>query len=395
MSYVVQREDEFDFLSDEYATLHAAAGATAFQHGVWLHRLYTTLAPERGARPVVVTVRRAPGDELMLVLPLAASGSMMRTLTFADLGVADYNAPVVSHADTRELRRDPHVTADIRRALGRFDLLRVDRVAGSANDVVALLPGAAVKRHHYDTHWMALAPTVGEWRGSLDARFVRHLDRKVKRLRPRGERALREVTDVAEVAPMMRRLREFRAARFAERRGIDLVQDDASFAFYCAVAEDSARAGGPGRLMSLELGGDPVAIAFDLVEPERELFLLVGYDIERLRNYSLGLLIVDALAQDAIGRGKRCFDLTVGDEPYKADFGAVRVPLYQVRMPRTLSGRAAMVSQDLALAARQAAKRRLASWRERAQGDPPVPPVEPAAPILAASAPAARREDEG
>ena len=363
---VIQREDAFDFLSAEYAELHAAAGAPAFQHGVWLHRLYAVLAPARGATPVVVTVRRADDGALVLVLPLVSTGRLVRTLTFADLGVADYNVPVVRQADLADLRNDPAVKAGIRKALGRFDLLLVDRVAGSPDAVAGLLAGSLVKRHHYDTHVVTLADSPNTWRESLDAKFVRHLDRKYKRLRPKGERVLRVVGDVDEVAPLMTKMQAFRAARFSDRRAVDLVQDDDAFAFYRTVAEDSVREGGPGRLAALEVAGEPVAIAFDLIEPDRELFLLVGYDVERLRNYSLGLLIVDGLAQDAIGRGKSFFDLTVGDESYKSDFGARPVPLYQVRVPRTLRGRGAMIGHDAYLSARQVAKRWLAVWQEHA-----------------------------
>ncbi|GAA5109359.1 GNAT family N-acetyltransferase [Alloalcanivorax gelatiniphagus] len=362
MSYAIQREDGFDFLSEEYADLHAAAGGAAFQHGRWLHRLYATLAPARGARPVVVTVRASADGELLLVLPLVSVGRVVRVLTFADLGVADYNAAVTRPAVLDDIGRDQEAVGRIRRALGRFDLLVVDRVAGSADPVAALLAGSRVRQHHYDTHVVTLPAAPELWREALDPKFVRHLDRKYKRLRPKGERTLRLVTDVAEVEPMMRTMQSFRAARFAERGGIDLVQDEATYAFYRSVAEDSIRDGGPVRLVALELAGEPVAVALDLVEPDRELFLLVGYDVERLRNYSLGLLIVDGLAQDAIGRGMRELDLTVGDESYKADFGARAVPLFQVRVPRTVRGGAAMVAKDVTLSARQLAKRRLEAW---------------------------------
>jgi CelD/BcsL family acetyltransferase involved in cellulose biosynthesis len=364
MSVTVQREDSFDFLSPEYAALHAAAGAPAFQHGVWLDRLYHDLAPARGARPVVVTARDG-GGELLLVLPLAGSGRVVRTVTAADLGVADYNVPVAPRAVLDDLARDPVVARQVREALGPCDLVTIDRVPGSADAVVALLEGARSRRHHYDTHVVTLGATPEEWRATLDPKFVRHLDRKYKRLRPKGERVLREVTDVAEVVPLMERMRAFRAARFADRRAVDLVQDAPTFAFYCAVAEASIRHGGPGRLMVLEVAGDPVAIALDLASPDGELFVLVGYDVERLRNYSLGLLIVDQLAQAAIGRGASWFDLTVGDESYKADFGARPRPLHQVRLPLTLRGRAALTAHDGELVARRLAKRGLAAWQEQ------------------------------
>lgn len=364
MNHIVAREDDFDFLSDEYAALHAAAAATPFQHGGWLHRVYTTLAPARGARPVVVTVRRSPEGALVLVLPLLRTGRLLRTLTFADLGVADYNA-VVAHPDCLDrLEDEPGLAARVRDACGGFDVLRVDRVAGPTAVLTTLLAGSHVRRHHYDTHVMALAPTHAAWRETLQPGFVRHLDRKHKRLRPKGEQVLRVVTDPAEVEPTMQRLREFRAARFADRRAVDLVQDDATFTFYRAVAADAAEGRGPGRLVVLDVAGETVAVALDLDAPDRELFLLVGYDFERLRNYSLGLLIVDLLARAAIDRGKAYFDLTVGDESYKGDFGAQPLPLHQVRVARTVRGRLGLVSQDAALRSRQVAKHVVGAWEE-------------------------------
>jgi CelD/BcsL family acetyltransferase involved in cellulose biosynthesis len=69
------------------------------------------------------------------------------------------------------------------------------------------------------------------------------------------------------------------------------------------------------------------------------------------------LLIVDELVRDAIGSGRRHFDLTVGDEPYKADFGARPRPLFEVRLRRTPLGAAGVAARDAYLGARRIAKR--------------------------------------
>jgi CelD/BcsL family acetyltransferase involved in cellulose biosynthesis len=363
--FTVQREDDFDFLSSEYDDLYVRSDATPFQHGVWLDRLYNVLAPAREAEKVVVTVRRDSG-ELVLVLPFVRRRlGPVRLVEYADLGVADYAAPVLDR--TAGLEADPLIARRIRGALGRFDLLRIMRVADSPDAVTALVAGATSARHLYDTYLMPLASSVEEWRGGLDARFTRHLDKAHKRLRPKGEKRLVEITDVSAVDDVMQRLQEFRAARFADRRGIDLVQDPDCFEFYCAVVRDSVKTGTLGTLAVLEVGGEPAAIAFDLIAPDRDLFLLVGYDMQRLRNYSLGLLIVEELAKDAIGRGQRFFDFTVGDESYKADFGAQRRPLYEVRVIATLRGRAFVLGRTAYLRARRVAKKTLeARARHRA-----------------------------
>jgi CelD/BcsL family acetyltransferase involved in cellulose biosynthesis len=264
------------------------------------------------------------------------------------------------------------VSGQIRAALGRFDLLRIERVPDSPDVLLSLIAGADATPHLYATHLVDLADTGEAWRARLDPGFVRHLERKGKRLRPRGDRRFRVVTDVSEVDSLMARMQEFRAVRFAEHRGRDLVQDPGCFRFYCRVARESV-ATGPGSLSVLEIGGEPVAVAFDLIERDRDLFLLVGYDVGRLRNYSLGLLIVDELAQDAIRRGQAHFDLTVGDEPYKADFGARPRPLFEVRVQRTPLGRAEVAGRAAYLRARQLAKQAVRELeRRRSNSDRPI-----------------------
>lgn len=351
--YTVQREDDFDFTSGEYEDLYRRAGATPFQHGLWLTTLYETLAPLRGARKLVVTARDGEG-RLLLVLPLVRRRQgLVRLVEYADLGVNDYAAPVL----------DPHhpwASSDglgrkIRAALEPFDLLRIERVLGVPGPFLTLLPGARSKAHPYSTHRIELGETVDEWYERLDPEFVRHLGRKYKRLRPKNEYRLRVITDPAEVGPMMERMRAFRADRFARRRGVDLLQQPDFYAFYCTAARLSVTEG-PGRLVALELAHEPVAVSFGLTDATSDLFLLVGYDQRLTRKYSLGLLIVDQMVRDALVRGQRYFDLTVGDEPYKSDFGARPEPLSEIRLPRTPLGAAALVARDAYLRARRTVK---------------------------------------
>ena len=160
----------------------------------------------------------------------------------------------------------------------------------------------------------------------------------------------------AEVLATMERIRSFRADRFSDRRAVDLTQDPDCFAFYSAVARRSAADGGAARLFAITLGGETVAATLDLVDEREHLFLIVGYDFARLRNYSLGLIIVEELIDRAVASGLDTFDLTVGDEGYKSDFGAATVPMYAVRRPRTLRGHLAAWSMTLDARGRSLAK---------------------------------------
>ena len=373
--YLVAREDGLDFLSPGYRRLFERSAATPFQDPVWLDRLYTTLAARRRADRLVVTVRVAGSGLLVGLLPLVRRRHRgIRRVEFADLGVCDYAAPVLDRAHAAAIRQDPAVRRGIRAALGRFDLLHVERLAGSGSQVTELLGGGTVRRHSYDTHVIALpAPSAGWPGGVLDASMTRRLEQKRKRVRPKGGAALRVVTDPAEVDDLMRRMQGYRRERFAGRRAVDLVQDPACFEFYRQAAHDGLLSGGPARLFVLDVGGEPAAVALDLVDAERHLFLLVGYDVGRLRNCSLGLLIVDELARSAVAEGLHTFDLTVGDEPYKADFGARPTPMFAVRRARTLRGLGAAALADLEAWVRPHAKRALAARRSGGRRAAPAP----------------------
>jgi CelD/BcsL family acetyltransferase involved in cellulose biosynthesis len=357
-AYLVQREDHLDFIGDEYHALYDRASASAFQSGRWLNNLYRDLAPARGAVPCVITLRSADQGRLVGVLPLICRRrAFVRLIEYADLGVSDYAMPVLDRNHDRQIRSDPSLPARVRAALGEFDLLLVERVVDDAALISELIHGARSTQHSYGAHLASLDFDVETWHGRLDPSFNRRLTKSYKRLGSRGGANFRVVDNLEEVAGICDALRKFRSVRFTERGGIDLFQDPDYYTFYKKVAQDSLTSSGPGRLNVLEVGGQPAAIALDLVDSDRELFLIVGYDLKRLRNLSLGLLIVDQIAHAAIACGLRYLDLTVGDELYKSDFGAIRRPLFHVRVTRTPLGYIAFHGHELYLRIRRTAKR--------------------------------------
>ncbi len=336
----IQIETPFDFRSEEYQRLYDAAEATAFQHPVWLHHLYTDLAPRRHAEPVVVTGRDTATGRLLLVLPLVRRRTgPFRRIEFADLGVSDYASPVLDGSlDLGDLVKSG-VPREIRRALGRYDLLRIDKIAFRPNEVHALLGSRKPRRHRYRRWPIPLEPsTFDDWTASRDPAFARHLVSRRKKLRPKGVIGFRELTDPAEITDAFNDMRRFRADRFAGRRAIDLVQDADCFDFYVKVALTSAESGGPGRTAAITVDDAFAAVSFGLREPDRLVWILVGFDFNRYKRQALGLLIVEDEIRASYDRGERVFDMTLGDEPYKAEFGAVGRPVSSTSAPRTARG---------------------------------------------------------
>ena len=361
----IQQEMGFRFTGPDYCDLFKRSDATSFQHPVWLERLYDTLVPAVGAEPLVITGRDEGSGKLQFVLPLVRRASRhVRRVEFADLGVSDYAAPVIVGA-VEDVFTDPGTYEAVHKALGRTDLACIDKVPGEPALMSTVLGSQSVRTHDYETHAITLDGTFESWRERLEPRFVRHLNDKRKRLRAAGRVVdVREVDSTGEVDAAFARMREFRRARFADRQAIDLVQDERYYAFYREVARHGAAHGGPGSTTVLTVNDDIVAASFCLKDAERDAFLLIGYDIERFRNYALGLLLVEDLIAASFADGKRVHDLTLGHDDYKKSFGAEATPMYSVRLPMTARGRAAQFGADQNARARRLAKRAL-SFQER------------------------------
>jgi CelD/BcsL family acetyltransferase involved in cellulose biosynthesis len=365
--WAVERCDDFDFRGPEYAELYGRSSVTLFQHPVWLHNLYTDLAPQLKAEPVVVTVRASADGRLVAVLPLVRRRGLVRRVEFADLGVSDYAAPVIDSAAGPDLMGSAAVRLAIRGAIGRADLVRLDKIRGDAAGVASLIGARRVVRHGYDAHAIPVGGSFEAWRAARDPDFIRHIDEKRKRVgRKRRVLGLRELHDPGEIDAAFEEMREFRLARFAERRAVDLVQDRRFFEFYRKVAHQSARNGGPGSTVVLTINDETVGVSFGMSDAERDLFVLIGYDYERYRNYSLGLILVEELLAVSIAGGKQFHDLTVGHDSYKTSFGAVATPMYSTRRPLTARGWIGQVAADQNTAARRIAKRVLAYRGRRA-----------------------------
>lgn len=362
--FLAERCDGFDFMSTEYRDLYARSEATLFQHPAWLHHLYASLVPRVGAVPVVVTIRE--DDRLVGVLPMIRrQRGLVRQVEFADLGVSDYAAPVLDREAAGAFVGDAAVRRAVRGAVGRVDLVRVDKIPAGLGQVAALVGARDLARQPYDGYSIPLPVSFEAWRKERDPEFVQHLDRKRKRIgRKNRVLQLRELADVDEVDAAFALMRGFRRSRFADRRAVDLLQDPDYFEFYREVAHDGVLHGGPGSTTVLTIDGETVAVSFGLSDLERDLFVLVGYDVDRYRNYSLGLVIVEELIAVSIRNGRRFHDLTIGHGDYKAAFGAVATPLHSARLSMTPLGWAAKVAADQNAAARRLAKKAVAYHAE-------------------------------
>lgn len=350
-------EQSFDFLSPEYAELFDRSAATAFQHPVWLHRLYTRLAPEAGATPLVVVVRHRATGALAMVLPLLRiRRGPIRTIEFADLRVSDYLAPVCSPDVFSQLLDDAAACARIRRLVRPFDLLRMVKLPDGRLPIEDLL--AASRRVAMDTNAYAtvLVAPFEQWRAStLDRSYQKELAKKRRQLEKKGALSFSCCGDSASVLEALDVMRKFRGPRFHAQGDGDLLQRPEYYDFYSAVA-----LGGLGsfvRLYAMKMDGEVIAAVLGLCHQSSFLIIMSAFDIAGYKSQSLGALMFEQVARACIERGDRMLDFTIGDEPYKKLFGGQPSPMWAVTQAGSTAGAIALFALKQAPWLKLAAKR--------------------------------------
>lgn len=326
----------FDFSAPDYRDLFSRSHATAFQHPVWLDTFYRVLAPALDARPAIVTGRDANG-RLALVMPLVVRRkSGVTLLEAADLGVSDYAAPVLDQS----LSVNDALREAVRAALPAHDLLRIGKVRKEHLSSWQALLGATGEEADYGAHAAEHAADYRAWRTkALDASFVRNLDRKAKRFFKLRDAAMRTIEDPTERSAAIEAIRRDRAGRFPG----DPIQSDAVFAFYRELA---ANGGDFVRIYALEAEGERIGHTLCVADRGRLHYLLIGCDYERHGRHSPGYILYEAMMEDWARCGGTVFDFTIGDEPFKADFGTQRTQMFQFSRANGWLGKLARAALD-------------------------------------------------
>ncbi|MBN8976611.1 MAG: GNAT family N-acetyltransferase [Rhizobiales bacterium] len=334
-AFTVAVTSRFDFLSDEYAVLFAESSASAFQHPMWLDAIYQKLVPHLKADPLIVTVRDAADGRLVMLLPLVRRRHRgLRTIEFADLGVSDYVAPVASDATIETIAADPFTCKRINAVLKPYDILRIRKLRSPSIAVQRLFGATSCSEMSMGAYAVPLGSDFATWRSDhMLASYRKELDKKSRQLHRKGQVTFERLTDVTMIKATFQKMQEYRRQRFDTG---DLLQDHIYFDFYLDIATHGQAS--LSRVYSVLMDGVPIAGAMGLLHKGSLLIILTGFDHDSYKSQSLGSLLFEMVANHAISVGDRELDFTIGDEPYKVQFGAQKSLIYQILRSGSISG---------------------------------------------------------
>lgn len=163
--------------------------------------------------------------------------------------------------------------------------------------------------------------------------FRKELRRKRRKLEQHGDVRFEVIKDPDEIRQAMVLLREQRGARYEE----DLLQQDAFFDFYVDYAIAGAETG-EAQTAILWSGNQAAAVEFGIIHDHCYHFLLAGFDEAQFAKSSPGILMIEHILEERIAAGDNRADFTIGDEPYKAKYGATPTELKHMARAETLIG---------------------------------------------------------
>lgn len=336
-SYEVEAYSSFDFLGDEYGTLFTSAKATAFQSPYWLHTFYETLCPAVDAEPLIITVREPGSGELVIVMPMVRkSVSFAKILQPADLGITDYNQPIVHPTLFEELVEDKELKSDLFDALHPFDLLLFRKVRSDSLDISRLFDGAVKIPGDSAAHDLPMHGTMDDWRQTLSKSTRKGLGRKKRSVeKDIGPFTLRTLLDEKEIEAAFEMLRLERGKKYPD----DLLSKQAYYDFYLKIAKEKAASGEAVTIVG-EINGNMVTVDFGLCQNGRHMFILGALDsTDEFSKYSLGILAMVDIMESRKALGIEMFDYTTGDEDYKATFRTIPVPMHHYMVSNGPVGR--------------------------------------------------------
>lgn len=300
------------------------AQAHAFQRrdhlNIWLETIGTGL----NVTPFFVSVSGRSGEPVML-LPLGIERRYgLKILKFLDGGVADYNAPVLfPAAGALEKSEIAGLWKNICRAVGPFDVARLEKMPDYVGGIKNPLHHLAQARWHISGHYLAL-----DAGGALQVKRPNPKEsrRKLRRLSEYGEVRFGIATEESEIKPVFAAFLRQKSRRYMESLGHPGFDVPGQVDYYLTLTQRLPDLGV--QLAYLKVGDDVVATAWNLISGQRLYYMMAGYEGGKWRKHSPSWLLLEELVNWACQNGITTFDFGIGDESYKLKWQETEIPLW-------------------------------------------------------------------
>lgn len=309
---------------------------TPFQRVEWLRALYQHVAGAENKQPRLVVVRDVSSNKVVLALPLVVERIGGRSTAYAaDLGVSDYNAPMLAKALSPPRAQEAWCAAE--GALGDVGMIRLERMPAEIGGVANPLA------QHARSVPAVLGGNIVSVEGSVDD-YVRARGKKYRKEVERCNRLwqakgtvrvfgrARTQAEIDAAYGALQAQQEARSTKFAGDYALDRT---AYRAFYAQLLRDG-QVSDFCQIFTLKNDGEIVGSVLGVLHEGSFTLLRVSTAAESWGYLSPGRLVILEVMRHFVAQGVRRFDLGIGSYPFKKALGAVEIPLTDLCLARSL-----------------------------------------------------------
>jgi CelD/BcsL family acetyltransferase involved in cellulose biosynthesis len=308
---------------------NCAAHATTFQHGRWLEAWYAAFDT---VSPLIAIVSdAATGRQVALVPLIRRTQKGVRIVEFADLGLTDYNAPILTlgspSGETEARALCQALMAALRRLPEGADLVRMQKmpadVDGTPNPLMSL---GRLGSCSLNGNLISIGDDFEAYRTSIKRM---QLPRSWRVFSRNPGAAFRIVTDVDEAVALLDTMDAQQQARM-QHLGLEFILNEAACAKFYRDLVIRGIDEGYAVVSALTCDEAIVATVLGIRQGANFVFLRISNGGTRWSPCSPSRLIIErtmaALHRDDV----RQFDLSIGNYAFKRRFGAAPLPLTDV-----------------------------------------------------------------
>ena len=366
-AFRVEVFDDWAGIAADWATQSSHGFATPFQQPLWVEAWFATIGRAQAIRPLLVKVMEGDDPDPVLLLPLILSQrGRLKVIEAADLGVTDYNAPVLGPGPVLKSPAAAALWRAVLRALPPSDLVELTKVPSE----IAGRPNPLVMLRHVDRSPLHgnLLTISGSWAGYHDGferTFRKEIERSWRVFERHPDARFEMIVDQASADETMSALERQQALRMAGLGNAYLLDRPGYGDFYRQLVRGGLSDGSV-RLAALKADGEIAAALLGITGSATFSMVRLSTGDARWRNCSPGRLIIYKMMESLHEQGFRQFDFTIGDYPYKRRMGVAATPLFNLIQARSAAGWLVALMTRLRFALQ-----RSDTWR-RLRGRPPA-----------------------
>lgn len=336
--YRAEVASSFEAVAARWLPLMAAERATPFQSERWLAGWYRAFSGRPGVTPLPVEVTDQHG-RIALALPLVrVERERLTTIEFADLGITDYNLPILGPAAPEDAAGARAAWAAARQALPAADLLDFTKMpetlSGKPNPLIEALPTEASSLFG---NYVSPGDDYDAWLRTLDKHDRKELGRfwRVFTREP-GTRFVR-ARDRVEAEAILAAIERMQGERI-RGLGLPYLLDDPDYARFYRDMLAAGLADGTVIVTALMAGDELVAGLYGVADGGQYAMVRIAFAGGRWAPCSPGRLVIERSIAALHAEGYRWFDFTIGDYLHKRGFSALHTPLRDCRLALSLRG---------------------------------------------------------